>query len=107
MNLTVKSVNKIMGDAKTLVAAGEDRLHFRCLNIGETMTVALFDANYAQEPGGESQAGFTLATDDRMLSGYSRAVLVEHSSSRIRRVARSTMAAESASLSMAIDQALR
>eukprot|EP00972_Heterocapsa_arctica_P083183 12257985-Heterocapsa_arctica.AAC.1 len=72
MNLTVKGVNQILGNAKTLVAAGGDRLHFRCLNIGEAMTVALFDASYAQEPGEESQVGFTsLATDDRMLNGYS------------------------------------
>eukprot|EP00972_Heterocapsa_arctica_P094309 13906400-Heterocapsa_arctica.AAC.1 len=83
-----------MGNAKTLVAAGEDQLHFRFLNIGETMIVTPFDASYAQEPGGESQSGFiSLATDDRMLKGYSHAALVEQSSSRIRRVARSTMAA--------------
>eukprot|EP00972_Heterocapsa_arctica_P029052 4274527-Heterocapsa_arctica.AAC.1 len=41
-----------------------------------------------------------------MPSGYSRVALVEHSSTRIRRVAQSTMAEESASWSLAIDRKL-
>eukprot|EP00972_Heterocapsa_arctica_P070936 10479637-Heterocapsa_arctica.AAC.1 len=43
------------------------------------MIVTLFDARYAQDPGGQSQAGFiSRANDDRILKGYSHAVLVEH-----------------------------
>eukprot|EP00972_Heterocapsa_arctica_P088036 12982149-Heterocapsa_arctica.AAC.1 len=57
------------------MAAGEDQVHFRGSDIA-AMIVTLFDARYAQDPGGQSQAGFiSRANDDRILKGYSHAVM--------------------------------
>ena len=55
----------------------------------------------------KSQSGFmSLLTDRRILEGRAPAALVEFQSARISRVVKSTMSAESASLSLALDRQL-
>lgn len=63
--------------------------------------------SYANAPGSRSQAAFlNIAADKSILSGRASGGLLEHSSRKISRVVRSTMAAESASLAAAVDHHL-
>eukprot|EP00971_Amphidinium_carterae_P218884 4344746-Amphidinium_carterae.1 len=83
------------------------RLVFRPINEEKVATVTVHDASFAREVGGRSQAGrVTAITDERALQGEAPFCIVEFSSTRIRRVVRSTMAAESAAIADALDSHL-
>ena len=98
-------INQVIHKIGELRKNEEDMLTFRATNISSALIVTPFVASYAQEEGLNSQAAFLdIATDARTRMGYVPGGLVEHSSTRISRVVRSTMAAESAALAAAVDR---
>ena len=72
----------------------------------DTLVVVTFvDASFAKEPGCKSHAGFiTVRTTKDMATDIRDCCIVEFQSNTISRVVKSTMAAESASLSSAVDR---
>ena len=69
------------------------------------MVLTVFDASFAGEENMKSQAGYlNLITDTSVRTGDAVCNIAEFSSSTINRVVRSTMAAESVALSLAIDR---
>ena len=73
------------------------------MDISNLVVVAFFDESFAQEPGKKSQGGFvTLLTTKNMATANCDCSIVEYQIGTISRVVKSTMAAESASLSTAV-----
>ena len=69
--------------------------------------VTFLDASFAKETKGRSQQGmFQVATTTNALEGKTTANQIETNSSKISRVVKSTMAAESCSLGTAVDRQL-
>ena len=90
-------------------ARAEGRMIHRILKQDPTdlKVVTMSDASFAAEPGCRSQAGFvTIVTSGSIEAASVPATLVEFQSSTIHRVVRSTLAAEAASLSTALDRQL-
>lgn len=86
---------------------GRARLYVRKLDLPSLVCPTYFDASFAQEEGFKSQGGmFTVLTDAKVVSQPVIGNLVEYESSTIRRVVRSTMAAESAALSKSLHRQL-
>ena len=80
---------------------------FRKLDLTKLMVVTPFDASYAKEMGMKSQAGFmSMITTSGLVDQPSVCNLVEFHSGTISRVVKSTMAAGSASMSIALDRQL-
>jgi hypothetical protein len=95
---------------KAISKAGEDgsaQLVFRPTDLARMQVVTFFDASFGKEEGSRSQAGMlTILTDARVSTGPSQGNVLEFQSVRIPRIVRSTLAAESASLSTALDRQL-
>jgi hypothetical protein len=90
-----------------LKSSGGARLNLRKLDLERLVCLTYFDASFAQEEGMKSQCGmFSLLTDQDVVNRQVLGDLVEYESSTIRRVVRSTMAAESAALSKSLDRQL-
>lgn len=103
----IRRINATVKRLRELHEGGEDQLLFRAVDLRSPFIVTPFDVSYANDPGSRSQATFlNIATDKSILSGRASAGLLEHSSRRISKVVRSTMAAESASLAAAVDHHL-
>jgi hypothetical protein len=103
----VKGMNKHLDFMKAEAQADRAQLRYVKIDLATVRVITPFDASFAGEDGGKSQAGFlNLVTDDRTLSGEALANVVEFGSNKISRVVRSTMAAESAALSLALDRQL-
>jgi hypothetical protein len=103
----MKHLNSIVKEAKSADAQGQALIRFTPLDLDNLLVVTPFDASFAKEEGMKSQSGFmSLLTDRRILEGRAPAALVEFQSARISRVVKSTMSAESASLSLALDRQL-
>ena len=80
---------------------------FRPLDLENLTILTIMDASFANEEGSKSQMGFlNLMTTSSVESGPSICNNVEFQSTTISRIVRSTMAAESASLSQAVDRQL-
>ena len=102
-----RTCNKLLATAKAEVAAGRCQQTYRRVDLGRPCIVTFFDASYGQESDGHSQAGFySLATDESVLTQTTAANPVEHSTNKIKRVVKSTFAAEGSSMSLAIDRHL-
>ena len=72
----------------------------RPVDLAQVCIVTYFDASFGKEEGCKSQAGMmTCVTDDKGLKAMSIANQVEHHSKKITRVVKTSLAAESASLS--------
>jgi hypothetical protein len=103
----VKAANGLLKWAKEEAAAGRAKQHFKAIDLAHPCIVTYFDASFGKEVGAKSQAGFfSLATDERVIDNVTSCNSLEHNSTKISRVVRSTMAAESASMSNAIDRHL-
>ena len=103
----VKEINKLVKVAKDESDAGRARITHRPLNLAHPCIVTYFDASLGKEDGYKSQAGMiTFATDNAVLQEMTNSNRVEHHSKRITRVVKSSLAAESAGLSMAVDKHL-
>ena len=88
-----------------LVERNEACIVFRQVNLDKLVVVASLDASFAKEEGMKSQCGFvSLITEDKILEEPTLCNRVEFQSTRISRVVKSTMAAESAGLSLALDR---
>ena len=109
-NITIGEMRKLNGliqEAKKIQREGGAQLHLRKVELSKLLVLTPFDASYAKEPGSKSQSGFmNLLTSSEVHEQKSVANLVEFHSGTIPRVVGSTMAAESAALSTAIDRHL-
>jgi uncharacterized protein YrrD len=103
----VKEINRLIKLAKEEATAGRASITHRPVDLGQVCVVTYFDASLGKEDGYKSQAGLvTFVTDERTLTQETNANRVEHQSKKISRVVKSSLAAESASLSMAVDKHL-
>ena len=99
-----KQLNHVVERMKDLDGRGLASFTFRKLDLSAPSMIHWLDASLGNE-GGTSQAGFLgVATDDGSLVRPTAANLAEFSTKRIPRVTRSTMASESASLSITLDR---
>lgn len=75
------------------------------LDLSGLHAVTYVDASFAHEVGQQSQSGFAhILTHSSVMSGFGPASLAEFPNATISRVVKSTMVAESASLSLALDR---
>ena len=103
----LRKLNLLIDEAKDLQSKGEGKLTFRKLNLDDLVVVTSLDASFAKEAGMKSQCGFiSVMTTNEILTKPALCNIVEYSSTRISRVVKSTMAAESAGLSLALDRQL-
>ena len=99
--------NKVYGKLVQAQAEGRARHRIYRQDITQLKCITMSDASFAKEPGSKSQAGFvTMVTGDDVDCASVHATWVEYQSSTIHRVVRSTLAAEAASLSTAMDRQL-
>ncbi|CAE8613639.1 unnamed protein product, partial [Polarella glacialis] len=92
---TAKVVNDLVKYAKAEATAGRAQKTYRAIDLSDPLIVTYFDASFANETGGKSQAGmFAVVTDRRALDTATAANEIEKTSNKISRVVRSTMAAE-------------
>ena len=100
----VRALNEIIDRLHAMKAKGLARLRFVPMDLNNIALVTVMDASFANEPGRKSQAGLiSLMTAEAIKREAVDCNICEFQSSAIPRVVRSTMAAESASLSTALD----
>jgi hypothetical protein len=103
----LRKLNLLIDESKELLSKGEGKITFRKLDLDNLVVVTSLDASFAKEPGMKSQCGFiSMITTKNISQQPALCNIVEYSSTRISRVVKSTMAAESASLSLALDRLL-
>ena len=86
---------------------GRACLHYPRLGRGKPMIVTYFDASLGKEEDGRSQLGnIHFLTTVEALNGPTDAVVIDFNTAKSSRVVRSSMAAESCSLSQAMDRHL-
>ena len=96
-------MDRIVQRLKMLKDNGGARLQLRELNIERNACLKYFDSSFAQEQGLSSQCGvFSVLTDREVVICQVVGNLAVYESNTIRRVARSTMAAESAARSKSL-----
>ncbi len=101
----VKALNDLVNCLQAMKEEGLARLQIVPVDLDNLATI--MDASFANEPGRKSQAGFiSLITTEAIKNGPVNCNVTEFQSSTISRVVRSTMAAEAASLSLALDRHL-
>ena len=102
-----EKLHLLVQELKHLSAQGCTKVIYQPVNLKECVMVTCFDASFAKEPGHKSQSGFiTFVSDKRIRENKTPCCMVEFQSVKINRVVKSTMAAESASLSKALDRQL-
>ena len=100
-------LNDILARLHSLHKEGSARIVFRKTDLSRAMVVTIMDASFANEAGKRSQMGLmNIITESTVNEQSTIGNLVEFQSSTIQRVVRSTLAAESASLSTALDRGL-
>ena len=103
----VKALNEMINRLHAMQKAGQARLRIVATDLDNVALVTVMDASFANEPGKKSQGGFlNLMTTKEIALGAADCNLTEFQSSTIPRVVKSTMAAESAILSIALDRHL-
>ena len=103
--LHMKALNDVVERLQTL---GERAvLRLRPLNLKALLVMTVMDASFGNEDGKKSQMGYmNILTSEKVAMQPVVANLLEFQSTTITRIVRSTMAAESASLSHATDRQL-
>ena len=105
--LHLRAVSEATDKLKELQARGCAKIILRPIPLEILTVLTIMDASFAKEEGMKSQMGFlNIVADSQVKEGPSISNLVEFQSTTISRVVRSTMAAESASLSQAVDRQL-
>ena len=105
--LDLKKLHGLIVEAKDILARGGGKITFRKIDLSKIMVVTSLDASFAKEEGLKSQSGFcSMICSSDVITGPTICNLVEYQSVRISRVVKSTMAAESAALSTALDRQL-
>ena len=103
----VKEINRLVKVAQEERHAGRAKVTHRPIDLSNPCIVTYFDASLGKEEGYKSQAGMvTFASDGKVLEKMTNCNRVEAHSKKITRVVKSSLAAESASLSMAVDKHL-
>ena len=103
----VTKLNALIKKVKEITANGGGRLTFRALDLNDLVVATPFDASFAKEADMKSQCGFmSFLTTSAVMTEPTQCSLVEFQSSTISRRVKSTMAAESAALSTAVDRHL-
>ena len=109
-DLKISHLKELNGIIKTAISEqrkGHARFTFRPIDLSKLTVMTSFDASFAEEVGMKSQAGFfSYMTTSNILKGETICDIVEFHSGTIPRVVKSTMAAESAALSIALDRQL-
>ncbi len=96
--------NATLKKAKRLAQQGEP-FTFTACDPRDLCLVTFTDASWANMPGYGSQSGMrTIVTQKKIMSEWAKASTIEWSSSRIKRVVKSTLAAEAASLPVGQDK---
>ncbi len=104
----IATVQELLETNKLLNRALEPgfRLVFRELDLENLAVCAISDSSHGNMRGGGSQAGWLIAlADSHVLNGEVNASVVSWASHRIKRVVRSTLAAEAMGLSTAVEHA--
>ena len=100
-------MKKVLTRLKELKELNRAKITLRPIKLDKAMVVTLMDASFAQEEGRKSQMGFfNVLTEWGITMQDTPCSIIEFESKTISRVVRSTMAAESASLSVAVDRQL-
>ena len=74
------------------------------LSFDETIVVSYADSSYANAPGGKSQGGYLVCLAERQaLTGNGAGSMLDWRSGRVKRVVRSTLAAEACSADAGVD----
>ena len=103
----MKDLNKLVLNLTAVKDAGRARMVLNKVDLRKPVVVTHFDASFAQEAGMKSQCGFlTFLAPEEVARQSVKTTMLEFQSSTIARVVKSTMAAESAALSTAIDRHL-
>ena len=103
----LKALNELIDRLLDLHKNGKCRMVFRKVPVDKMVVLTIMDASFANEIGSKSQMGFLNLIADALVTTTSSTVnTVEFQSTTITRIVRSTMAAESASLSQAVDRQL-
>jgi len=103
----IVQLNAMVRKLQELAACGAARLTLRKLVPGTWKVLTSFDASFAREPGMKSQLGFmTFLTTGLIEQEETVCNVAEFQSSTIHRVVKSTLAAEAASMSTALDRQL-
>ena len=104
---TVKSLNRLVKQVQSVVGTPLTKIILRKVDLAKAVVVTPFDASFAKEPGMKSQGGFmNLVTTSECKEDLTPTSIVEFQSGTITRVVKSTMAAESAEMSVAVDRHL-
>ena len=105
--LHMRALNEVVDRLQEANARGEATLKVRRVPLKDLQVLTLMDASFAQEVGSKSQMGFmSMLTSSDVQRGPEVCNLVEFQSNTITRVVGSTMAAESAAMSIALDRQL-
>ena len=103
----VRQLNLVIVTLKQMSKNGHAKIVLPKLRGAEVTVGTALDASFAKEPGMKSQAAFlSFLTTSEVLQEEVPCALVEFQSSTISRVVKSTLASESASLSIALDRQL-
>ena len=106
---TMARANSVLRHLQTLASRGAALLFPRGDGTGRLALAAFADASFGRQPKGGSQQGFcALLGDSRIVSQYVDipAALVHWSSTKIRRVVRSTLAADASAFATGYDTAI-
>ena len=105
--LRQKAVSELIDRVHELYRQGTAKIATRPFPLDSLVVLTVVDASFAKEVGMKSQMGLlSLVADKGIIHGVGICNIVEFQSTTIARVVRSTMAAESASLSQAADRQL-
>ena len=103
----LKALSAMVGKLTDVQKAGRARFRLRKMDLAKVLVVTPFDANFGRQEGHKSQLGFfSFLAEEGIETADSVCALVEFGSSVIHRVVRSTLAAEAAALSTALDRQL-
>ena len=103
----LKDLSSMVGKVLDVKHAGRANFVLSKLDCAKLVVVTPFDANFARQAGMRSQLGFmSFLSEDSIEKESSTCSMVEFGSSVIHRVVKSTLAAEAAALSTALDRQL-
>eukprot|EP00971_Amphidinium_carterae_P265861 5273952-Amphidinium_carterae.1 len=103
----LKELNALARRVLQSARAGEMVLHYQPIDLVEPWFVTTHDASFARETNGRSQAGHIVGITDKRISGGAAPFnVVCFNTHRLRRVVKSTLAAEASALVEGLDTML-
>ena len=105
--LHLRELNTIIRGVLKAKKHGDARVFIRPADLKNPLVMTSFDSSFAREKGMKSQTGFiSYITSVKVMQGPQVCGMVEFQSSTIQLVVKSTMAAESVGVSIALDRQL-